>query len=249
MRASRSSCRRATRASARASPSIATSGRATCASPVPTSGRRPATCASSRRAACTRAWSALSIGTSQAFRPAPHASRPRPRATERTMDRRPLYIGDGNGACFGWIHEDPQAAARDTVAVICAPGGYEYTRAHRTLRHLADRFARAGIPALRFDYHGTGNSAGDDFEPDRLATWIGNVAEAVASARKATGCDRVYLVGVRLGATLAALASRQVSVDDLVLWNPAVSGKGYVREMQAIAMSVEGAEQHADGLL
>lgn len=165
------------------------------------------------------------------------------------MDRRPLYIGGGNGACFGWIHEDPQAAARDTVAVICAPGGYEYTRAHRTLRHLADRFARAGIPALRFDYHGTGNSAGDDFEPDRLATWIGNVAGAVASAREATGCDRVCLVGVRLGATLAALASRQVRVDDLVLWNPAASGKGYVREMQAIAMSVEGAEQHADGLL
>ncbi|HSS28719.1 MAG TPA: alpha/beta fold hydrolase [Usitatibacter sp.] len=165
------------------------------------------------------------------------------------MDRRPLYIGSGSGACFGWIHEDPKAAARDTVAVICAPGGHEYTRAHRTLRHLADRLARAGIPALRFDYHGTGNSAGDDFEPDRLATWVGNIAEAVASARVATGRDRVCLVGVRLGATLAALASRQVPVDDLVLWNPAVSGKNYVREMQAIAMSVEGAEQHADGLL
>jgi len=164
------------------------------------------------------------------------------------MDRRPLYIG-GGGAFFGWIHEDPLAGARDTVAVICAPGGYEYTRAHRTLRHLADRLARAGIPALRFDYHGTGNSAGDDFDPDRVATWIANIRDACREARAATGRDRVCLVGVRLGATLAALASREMPVDDLVLWNPCVSGRNYVREMQAIAMSVEGAEERAEGFL
>lgn len=154
-----------------------------------------------------------------------------------------------SGAFFGWIHEDPEAAARDTVAVICAPGGYEYTRAHRTLRHLADRLARAGIPALRFDYHGTGNSAGDDSEPDRIAAWVGNIRQACAEARAATGRERLCLVGVRLGATLAALASREVPVDDIVLWNPCISGKNYVREMQAIAMSVEGAEVHADGTL
>lgn len=165
------------------------------------------------------------------------------------MNRRPLHIGGGSGAFFGWIHEDPDAEARDTVAVVCAPGGYEYTRAHRTLRHLADRLARAGIPALRFDYHGTGNSAGDDLDPDRVATWIGNIRDASAHARAATGRDRLCLVGVRLGATLAALASREMPVDDLVLWNPCISGKNYVREMQAIAMSVEGAEKHADGLL
>ncbi|HXF80979.1 MAG TPA: alpha/beta hydrolase [Usitatibacter sp.] len=165
------------------------------------------------------------------------------------MDRRPLYIDGSGGAFFGWIHEDPQAAARDTVAVICAPGGYEYTRAHRTLRHLADRFARAGIPALRFDYHGTGNSAGDDSDPDRVAAWIGNIREACLEARAATGRGRVCLVGVRLGATLASLATRQIAVDDLVLWNPCISGKGYVRELQAIAMSVQDPESHADGLL
>ena len=165
------------------------------------------------------------------------------------MDRRPLYLGAGAGAFFGWIHEDPAVPARDTVAVICAPGGFEYTRAHRTLRHLADRFARAGIPALRFDYHGTGNSAGDDLEPGRVAAWIGNIRVACAEARAATGRRRLCLVGVRLGATLAALASRETAVDDIVLWNPCVSGRNYVREMQAIAMSGEGAEAHADGLL
>lgn len=165
------------------------------------------------------------------------------------MERQPLYIDGSGGAFFGWIHEDPTAEARDTVAVICAPGGYEYTRTHRTLRHLADRFARAGIPALRFDYHGTGNSAGEDSDPDRIATWIGNVRDACLRARAVTGRGRVCVVGVRLGATLAAVASRQVAMDDLVLWNPCISGKNYVREMQAIAMSVEDAEKHADGTL
>jgi alpha-beta hydrolase superfamily lysophospholipase len=166
------------------------------------------------------------------------------------MNRTPLYLGgNGDGAFFAWLHEDAAAVARDTVAVICPPGGYEYTRAHRTLRHLADRLARAGIPALRFDYHGTGNSAGDDFDADRVATWIDNIRGACEQARRATGRSRLVLIGVRLGATLAALASREIAVDDLVLWYPVVSGKSYVREMQAIAMSVEGAESHPDGLL
>jgi dienelactone hydrolase len=102
---------------------------------------------------------------------------------------------------------------------------------------------------LRFDYHGTGNSAGDDSDPDRVAAWIANVREACVRARAETDRTRVCLVGVRLGATLAALATRQVAVEDLVLWNPCISGKNYVREMQAIAMSVEDAESHADGLL
>jgi hypothetical protein len=37
--------------------------------------------------------------------------------------------------------------------------GHEYTRAHCSLRHLADRLALAGMPALRFDYHGIGGLA------------------------------------------------------------------------------------------
>ena len=78
----------------------------------------------------------------------------------RAIRRTPGYFRGGASELFGWYHDAPGAPHRDAVAVICPPCGSEYTRSHRTLRHLADRLAAAGIPALRFDYHGAGDSPG-----------------------------------------------------------------------------------------
>lgn len=150
------------------------------------------------------------------------------------VERHAAYFGPG---LFGWFHEAPAALPRDVVAVICAPVGPEYTRSHRTLRHLADRLARQGVPALRFDYEGVGDSTGDDDSPGRIAHWRESIAHAVAHARDLSGRARVCLVGVRLGATLAALESNAARADLVVLWNPVVKGRAYARELQAMAMT------------
>ncbi|HLX23341.1 MAG TPA: alpha/beta fold hydrolase [Usitatibacter sp.] len=155
------------------------------------------------------------------------------------MKRESMYVGEGASAFFACYHSEEAAPPGDRVAVVCGPIGYEYTRAHRTLRHLADSLARAGIPALRFDYHGIGDSAGSDIDPDRLGTWKENIRTAIEQARALSGCDSVCLVGVRLGATLAAIVAHEMGVDELVLWNPVIKGRPYVRELQAIAMSAE----------
>ncbi|MGZ5039426.1 MAG: alpha/beta fold hydrolase [Usitatibacter sp.] len=165
------------------------------------------------------------------------------------MRREAGYFGEGADSFFGWRHSEGAAVAGDRVAVICGPVGHEYTRAHRTLRHLADRFARAGIPAVRFDYHGIGDSPGTDLDPDRMRAWQENVRTAIAEARAWSGCRSVCLVGVRLGATLAAVVARDVEVAELVLWNPVVRGRPYVRELQAIAMSAERAASEVQGAL
>ena len=165
------------------------------------------------------------------------------------MKREATYLDAGESSFFGCFHAEETAAPADRVAVICAPLGHEYTRAHRTMRHLADRLARAGIPALRFDYHGVGDSAGSDLDPDRVATWIGNIRLAVERARTLSGRRNVCVIGVRLGATLAALASRDVEVDELVLWNPAVKGRPYVRELQALAATAARATTVVEGAL
>src|SRR5437868_15096221 len=93
--------------------------------------------------------------------------------------RQPMYLGSGDEAVFAFHHVASQAIPRDCVAVLCAPIGPEYTRSHRTLRHLADRLAAAGIPALRFDYQGCGDSAGDEEAPDRIGAWRRSIAAAV----------------------------------------------------------------------
>ena len=168
--------------------------------------------------------------------------------TSPALARRALYLGSGDEALFAWHHVAPRAILRDCVAVLCAPIGPEYTRSHRTLRHLADRLAAAGIPALRFDYQGQGNSAGEEEGPDRIGAWRRSIAAAVWHARRVSGCSRVCLVGIRLGATLAALEADEVGADLVVLWNPVVKGRAYSRELQAIAMTAaDSAGAPADG--
>jgi alpha/beta superfamily hydrolase len=162
--------------------------------------------------------------------------------------REAAYAKAGPWPFFAWHHADSHAEATGMVAVVCPPIGSEYTRSHRSLRHLADRLARAGIPAVRFDYHGTGNSPGTDMDPGRVEAWLANIRDACALARERSGCESVCLVGVRLGATLAALASASVRPDLLVLWNAPVKGRPYVRELQAIAMMAARAND-GDGAL
>ena len=170
-------------------------------------------------------------------------------AADRPVRRTPGYLGTGDGALFAWYHEADGAPAGDRVAVICPPVGSEYTRSHRSLRHLADRLARSGVPALRFDYHGIGDSPGSDLDPGRLATWQANIRTAIEHARALSGRERVCVLGVRLGATLAALATAETPVDRLVLWNPCVAGKAYAREMRALAMAAERQTCDLEGAL
>jgi pimeloyl-ACP methyl ester carboxylesterase len=99
-------------------------------------------------------------------------------------------------------------------------------------RVLATQLERAGYPALRFDYSGTGDSLGDS----RAATvdaWVGDVAIAADQLRSASGATRLAAVGLRFGATLAALAGARgdLRLRHLVLWDPIVDGAAYLREL------------------
>ncbi|MGH7437650.1 MAG: alpha/beta fold hydrolase [Polyangiaceae bacterium] len=131
--------------------------------------------------------------------------------------------------------------------VICNPFGFEAVCAHRSLRHFAQAAAEAGFPALRFDYDGTGDSAGDDRDPDRLFAWVASVRHAIEALPRLAGIERVVVMGVRLGAMIAALAAaEQGDVHGLIAIAPVVAGKTYLRELRALQMSL-GLREPAPG--
>ncbi|WP_025599773.1 serine aminopeptidase domain-containing protein [Burkholderia sp. WSM2230] len=131
---------------------------------------------------------------------------------------------------FGWLHP----AAGPHGVVLCYPFGYDALCTYRGMRRLAERLAARGIAVLRFDYPGTGDSAGYASEPGRWRAWIDSIRQAVALLRHSRGVERVSLCGLRLGATLAALAAQELGeVDGLVLLSPVLSGKNYQRELRA----------------
>jgi alpha-beta hydrolase superfamily lysophospholipase len=143
-------------------------------------------------------------------------------------------------ALFGWYHPPAQGVPGRLPVLLCPPIGYEAVCVYRAYRHLAERLALAGSPVLRFAYHGTGDSSGTDWDPDRLGAWLGSVDRAIDELKRLTGAKEVVLFGVRLGATLAVAGARERSdVAALVLFAPLASGKLYVREVRAFRLMAE----------
>jgi pimeloyl-ACP methyl ester carboxylesterase len=147
-----------------------------------------------------------------------------------------FFAGGDGRARFGWVHEP--AKPTGIALVIVPPFGYEAICAHRSLRHLADAAAAAGVVAVRFDLDGTGDSAGDDLEHGRFDAWLASISDACDLART-RGADRIVLAGVRLGASLATLAAaRRSDIAGVVAIAAVPAGKALVREGRALQMAL-----------
>lgn len=153
--------------------------------------------------------------------------------------RKAFYLESQGQPLFAWLHASSNGPSVDHGVIICAPLGHEQLHAHRGLRHLADSLARANIPVLRFDWHGTGDSAGSDGDPQRVETWKANLRDAIRWMRRQLGCQRISLIGLRIGATLAAAAIEDEEIDNVIFWSPILKGRAYVREMTAIDLTAE----------
>jgi pimeloyl-ACP methyl ester carboxylesterase len=146
----------------------------------------------------------------------------------------PIYFGKSGSQLFGVYHPPLARRAAEAAVLLCYPLVQEYMRTHWAMRKLATGLAREGVHALRFDYFGTGDSAGE-VEGASLPRWLADVRAAAAELKDLAGVRRVSIVGLRLGAGFAAMASAGgLEVKDLVLWEPATEGAGHLRELQAV---------------
>jgi len=143
----------------------------------------------------------------------------------------PLFFGPPGRQLYGY-HHVPRGAPASAV-LLCPPWGREYQYAHRTLNVLAGRLQARGVHVLRFDYSGTGDSWGDSTHGS-FELWVDDLEHAVQELRMASGLQMVDLVGLRLGAYLAARAARDLpNIRTLVLWDPVTSGAVWIKEMGA----------------
>lgn len=145
----------------------------------------------------------------------------------------PFRFGPADLALFGALHPAEGESAKLGV-LLCNPFGQEAIRIHRFYRVLADRLAQAGIPCMRFDYFGTGESDGDDLDGS-LPRWCQDIRLAHQELQRRIPCQRVAWVGARLGATLAVMASSGdvpgPHPDALVLWEPIMDGPRYLQTL------------------
>ena len=150
----------------------------------------------------------------------------------------------GPAPIFGTYHP-PVAPQRGVAYVICPPLGWESIQCYHGLRLLGETLAAAGLPVLRLAYHGTGESAGRDEDPGRVRAWLASIHQAIDWISSLPGVRGVGLVGIRMGATLAAEVTSERELSSLVLWEPCPTGAHYAREMEILASAAPGAAAEA----
>ncbi len=145
----------------------------------------------------------------------------------------PIRFGAASRQLFGLYQEPLAHAARAESILLCNPFGQEAIRSHRLFKVLADRLCRDGFHVLRFDYFGTGDSAGSDDEVS-IAGFMADLLLADEELLRRSGCTNRSWIGLRLGATVAALASANTAVapQRMVLWEPVVNGAAYLVELE-----------------
>lgn len=138
-----------------------------------------------------------------------------------------LQFGDPQRRLLG-LRDSPQVAARQTALVLCPAWGMEALRSHRGVALLARELAAAGYDCLRIDYSGTGDSGGEAMDA-RLDHWLADIASAVREQQEISGADQIAVVGIRLGALLAAAAKTQhrLPLKALVSWDAPASGAAH----------------------
>lgn len=180
---------------------------------------------------------------------------PRPDA-----DPRALYFGPAGEESFGWLHGAPRDAEAAALGVVlCSTLGRKEVCSHRLMRRLATDLANAGIPVLRFDYPGTGDSstpsdgeATDDGVSQRLSAealtasegdlahpgaWVASIGHAIETLKQACGAAEVCVIGLDAGVMLACEALRgRTDVAGLIGMAPVVKGRAWLREQRAFGM-------------
>lgn len=99
--------------------------------------------------------------------------------------------------------------------------------AHRLFVQVARAMAGSGIAALRFDFRGSGDSAGE-FSTMTVAGEVADARAALRFLRRRRGIDagRIGLLGMSMGGMVACLAlADDPGVRAVVLWNPVAHPK------------------------
>lgn len=138
------------------------------------------------------------------------------------------FFGPAGGKMFGCTYVP---AVRPTAGVVvCCPLLAEFLRNYRKEVTLARSLSAAGFAVQRFHYRGSGNSDGEQ----HALTFESMHEDSVTAAEhlvERTGVQQLLFLGVRFGALVAAAAARGWEDAALILWEPALQGRRYFREV------------------
>jgi exosortase A-associated hydrolase 2 len=145
------------------------------------------------------------------------------------MEEQFFFKNSSGKELFGVIHYPEKLSSKGVL--ICHPLFEEKLHVHRVLVDFSRLLCSSGFSVMRFDYYGDGDSQGE-FEEATLETRLSDIGSALDFFRNKTSVDKLALLGVRFGATLASLlAEKNRTVDFLILWAPILKGNDYINSL------------------
>lgn len=150
------------------------------------------------------------------------------------MDLSIRHFGDAGRPMVGVLQQAAAGVPRRAAFLLCRPFGQEAIRTSAMYRALSERLAREGCDVLRFDYHGTGDSPGEE-GPQSIAQWAGDMMAAHELLQGEEPQRAVHWFGMGLGANIALRAAARVrqAPRHLVLWEPVLDGARYIEALLA----------------
>ena len=146
---------------------------------------------------------------------------------------RPMFFGSSASPLFGIFEAPADKVAKGHGVVLCPPVAQEHVRTHSLMRLVSAALVRAGYHTLRFDWFGVGDSAGS-YEQATLTRWNDDVVQASTELRDLSGVRKVSLFGVRVGATIALRAARQIKATHVIALDAVLDGVAHVLSQRAI---------------
>lgn len=163
------------------------------------------------------------------------------------MSEIPIFFQRDDQCLFGVLHESQPQPGRGAF-VLSHPFGEEKLWSHRVFVSLARQLATNGYTVLRFDYAGAGDSSGQS-STCSLDTYIADLSAAHDQLARRVDAPWIGLIGLRLGATIAALMAEQgagsaeafgrLHSAPLILCDPMTDGDAYLQELLRINLATQ----------
>ncbi len=131
----------------------------------------------------------------------------------------------------------PKGNAKSGI-VMCSPVAEEKVRTVRVMVSFARALASLGIAAIMFDYYGDGDSEGN-FEDATFDDRLDDIKFVYKFFQDKCSLEKVGILGLRWGATLAAQLADVLSPNLLILWEPIIDTEKHLYEFLRLNIAAQ----------